>query len=100
MRGHGIEATDFEILDLHGTAAEKNTSSVFPPGGNNDIRVASRFAASVMCLPGYTGGAQDTTAVANYITARNNVNDVSVSTGLPPGSTFTNTSGSAACALP
>ena len=81
-------------------AAQKNTSSV-TVAGNNDIRVTSRFSASVMRLPGYTGGAQDTAAVGNFIRSNNTITDVSVSTGLAPGGTFTNTSPpGTACPVP
>ena len=61
-------------------AAQKNTSNV-SVAGNNDIRVTSRFAASVMRLPGYTGAAQDAAVVGNFVRANNTITDVSISTG-------------------
>ena len=78
------------------TAAQKNTVSN-TTAGNNDIRVTSRFAASSMRLPGYAGGAQDTTAVGTFVRDNNTITDVSVSTGLAPGGTFL---GGAGCATP
>ena len=81
-------------------AAQKNTSNV-SVAGNNDIRVTSRFAASVMRLPGYTGAAQDAAVVGNFVRANNTITDVSISTGLAPGGTFTNSvPARSACPLP
>ena len=91
QRHDRVEDPPQERGSHQGIVRGKNTANV-SVAGNNDIRVTSRFAASVMRLPGYTGGPQDLTAVGNFVLANNTISDVSVSTGLAPGGTFTNTS--------
>jgi YVTN family beta-propeller protein len=82
--------------DLGGAGALSNTFT-HPLGGTlagGDMRVRQRFAANVR-LPGYGGGATDTTAVAAYLDGRNA--EVSPSTATFQSGTF---SGGAACTQP
>jgi hypothetical protein len=69
-------------------------------------RVDSRFTTSLLQMPGYTGGAQDLTAVKAFVAGNNQTNsapsasgDISASVGLGPGA-FGNTPGGAAVPLP
>jgi hypothetical protein len=89
-------AGSFLCADLGGAGALANTIT-HSLGGTlvgGDIRVRQRFAANVR-LPGYTGGATDTTAVAAYLDARNN--EVSPSTASFLDGSFV---GGAACNQP
>jgi hypothetical protein len=50
--------------------------------------VVNQQAQSTFILPGYTGANDDTTAVANYLTARNDGNgtpDATATSASPPG---------------
>ena len=62
----------------------------------NDIRVVNSYPTTVVRLPGYAGGATDTTAVQNFLLAQNTASDASaVNNAGAPGFT-----GGAACAAP
>ncbi len=83
-------------VDIGGAGALSNTFT-HSLGGTltgGDIRVRQRFGNPVR-LPGYAGGATDTTAVAAYLDGRNA--EVSPSTASVATSTFT---GGAACVQP
>jgi hypothetical protein len=83
---------------IGGTNAQ-NTVNV---SAGADYRVDSRFPTSTLRLPGYTGAAQDLTAVRNLVAANNGTTatEVSASTGLGTGGTFANSPGGAACPVP
>ena len=57
--------------DIGGAGALVNTVTG-PNFGGDLIRVRQRFSTTVR-LPGYGGGATDTTAVTNYLTGRNTI---------------------------
>jgi hypothetical protein len=59
--------------DIGGAGALANTVDG-PDFGGDLIRVRQRFSTFVR-LPGYAGGATDTTAVANYLIGRNTITD-------------------------
>jgi len=84
--------------DIGGAGALVNTVTG-PNFGGDLIRVRQRFSTTVR-LPGYGGGATDTTAVANYLIGRNTItneapNAKASATTQAPGS-FT---GGAACTV-
>jgi hypothetical protein len=71
------------------TAALRNhvTTGGNESGGASDIRLRLRIDAK-MTLPGYSGAATDTTAVQNYITARNDVTTVLATTSTSSATPF------------
>jgi hypothetical protein len=83
-------------LDAGGATADRNqlTLAGNEPAGGADIRVR-RGAAVNLRLPGYAGGADDDAAVTTYLTGRNDVTTVSVTS---PGTGAY--SGGGACPLP
>ena len=88
--------------DPEAQRALANTVNGSGASGGTDLRVRHRFAATV-ALRGYTGGATDVTAVANYLIARNAVAPTAsavVNTTAPFGGQFTNTPGGGACPTP
>ena len=62
---------------------------------NTDIRVRNRQAGTTFRLPGYAGGATDTTAVVLFLTTQNTIVDAAATVGSSPGF-----AGGAACAAP
>ena len=69
-----------------------NTINVNQASAGFDIDVLSRFNVTTR-MPGYTGGGTDTTAVQNYLDARNVTNGVNGVSALTGGAgTFANTS--------
>jgi hypothetical protein len=89
-------AGSFLCFDVGGAGALSNTITHSLGGtmAGGDIRVRQRFSANVR-LPGYVGGAQDTTAVANYLDGRNA--EVTPSTATFQTGSF---QGGAACTQP
>ncbi len=78
--------------DIGGAGGLSNTFTHSLGGtmAGGDIRLRQRFAANI-AVPGYTGGGQDTTAVAAFLNSRNaEVSASTASSGGPPGA-FTNT---------
>jgi hypothetical protein len=71
-----------------------NTASNSGRNGGHDLRVRARQSTTVR-LPGYAGGATDTTAVANYLLAQNTAVTASASTPDPGSGGYV---GGAACA--
>jgi large repetitive protein len=68
-------------------AAQKNSLTNSGGATSTDI-VVNQQAQSTFILPGYTGANDDTTAVANYLTARNDGNgtpDATATSASPPG---------------
>ena len=94
----GILAADAGsvCLDVGGALADRNhlTLAGNEPAGGVDIRVR-RASAVNLRLPGYAGGADDDAAVSTYLTGRNDITSISVTS--PGTGTY---SGGGACPLP
>jgi VCBS repeat-containing protein len=90
----GLLTTDTTAMcaDIGGAGGLKNTVT---DTVDDDIKVRNRMAGTTFRLPGYAGGATDTTAVANFIKAQNTILDAFASVGTSVGF-----SGGAACAAP
>jgi hypothetical protein len=82
-------------LDLAGNTVTNDSASP-------DYRVDARFSGATMEMPGYSGATQDLAAIKSFVAGNNGTTstEVSASTGLAPGGTFTNTPGGAAVPLP
>ncbi len=77
-------------LTLGGAGALKNSIQNSGAGGGTDFRLRQRQSTTVT-LPGYGGAATDTTAVANFVIANNNVAVAgTASVNSPPGGGFVN----------
>ncbi|HZH90615.1 MAG TPA: Calx-beta domain-containing protein [Pyrinomonadaceae bacterium] len=99
----GSTATDtnFVCLQLGGAGALANNFNKGTEAGNEDIRVGKQSTANVTVrLPGYAGGANDTTAIANFIKANNTSSEDGVVTVTVSASGAGGFVGGAACALP
>jgi hypothetical protein len=75
--------------------ASAGADAVPAVGGGQDIRLRQRQSTTIR-LPGYAGGATDTTAVQNFVAGNNSSGGPSViaSTNSPPGGGFTGTGAS------
>jgi hypothetical protein len=82
----GILAADAGSVcfDLGGGAGDRNalTNAGNEPAGGADIRVRLGSAVNLR-MPGYAGGATDDAAVISYLTGRNDITSISVTS---PGS--------------
>ena len=84
-------------LDAGGPLADRNhlTLAGNEPAGGADIRVRRGQAVNLR-MPGYAGGTDDDAAVSTYLSGRNDVTSLSITS---PG-TGTYSGGAAACPLP
>ena len=75
----GAISTDTVTIcaDINGDDVLANENSVFSAGGNG-IRVRQRFTMTTFILEDYAGAATDTTAVQNFLAARNTGGDTYV----------------------